>query len=126
MLAEVDWDIYQVDLLTRSHLAGKEMAVGRFYSERGYHGAALRRYEKVVRDYQTSNQTPEALYRLVESYLALGLTEEADRVDSVAVYNYPDSFWTKELLALAEDPERSLPKGMFQRAIETVSDLFDR
>lgn len=112
--------------LTRSHLAGKEMAVGRFYSERGYYGAALRRYEKVVRDYQTSNQTPEALYRLVESYLALGLIDEADRVGSVAVYNYPDSFWTNELLALAEDPERSLPKGMFQRAIESVSDLFDR
>jgi outer membrane protein assembly factor BamD len=102
------------------------MAVGRFYSERSHYGAALRRYEKVVRDYQTSNQTPEALYRLVESYLALGLIEEADRVGSVAVYNYPDSFWTKELLALAEDPGRSLPKGMFQRTIESVSDLFDR
>ncbi|MEK9853543.1 MAG: outer membrane protein assembly factor BamD [Rhodobiaceae bacterium] len=112
--------------LTRSHLAGKEMAVGRFYSERGYYAAALRRFEKVARDYQTSNQTPEALYRMVEAYLALGLTEEADRVGSVAVYNYPDSFWTGELLALAENPERSLPSGMFQRAIESVSDLFDR
>ena len=112
--------------LARSHLAGKEMAVGRFYSERGHYSAALRRYERVVRDYQTSNQVPEALYRTVEAYLALGLIEEADRVGSVAVYNYPESFWTQELLALAEDPERSLPKGMFQRAIESVSDLFDR
>ena len=112
--------------LARSHLAGKEMAVGRFYAERGYHAAALRRFEKVVQDYQTSNQVPEALYRMVEAYLTLGLVDEADRVGSVAVYNYPDSFWTKELLSLAEDPERSLPKGMFQRAIETLSDLFDR
>ncbi|MGB1176307.1 MAG: outer membrane protein assembly factor BamD [Candidatus Puniceispirillaceae bacterium] len=112
--------------LASSHLAGKEMAVGRFYSERAHYAAALRRFEKVVRDYQTSNQTPEALYRMVEAYLALGLTEEADRVGSVAVYNFPDSFWTKELLALAENPERSLPKGMFQRAIESVSDLFDQ
>ena len=112
--------------LARSHLAGKEMAVGRFYSERGYYAAAIRRFEVVVRDYQTSNQIPEALYRMVEAYLALGLTDEADRVGSVAVYNFPESFWTKELLALAEDPERSLPKGMFQRAIESVSDLFDR
>ena len=112
--------------LARSHLAGKEMAVGRFYSERGHYSAALRRFEKVVRDYQTSNQTPEALYRMVEAYLALGLTEEADRVGSVAAYNFPDSYWTGELLALAEDPERALPKGMFQRAIESVSDLFDR
>ena len=112
--------------LARSHLAGKEMAVGRFYSERGYYSAALRRFEKVARDYQTSNQTPEALYRMVEAYLALGLTEEADRVGSVAAYNFPDSYWTGELLALAENPERALPKGMFQRAIESVSDLFDR
>ena len=63
---------------------------------------------------------------MVEAYLALGLTEEADRVGSVAAYNFPDSYWTGELLALAEDPGRALPKGMFQRAIESVSDLFDR
>ena len=62
--------------LARSHLAGKEMAVGRFYSERGHYSAALRRFEKAVRDYQTSNQTPEALYGMVEAYLALGLIEE--------------------------------------------------
>ena len=112
--------------LARSHLAGKEMAVGRFYAERGYYAAALRRFERVVRDHQTSNQVPEALYRMVESYLALGLVDEADRVGSVAAYNFPDSYWTGELLALAEDPGRALPKGMFQRAIESVSDLFDR
>ncbi len=111
--------------LARSHLAGKEMAVGRFYAERGYYAAALRRFERVVRDHQTSNQVPEALYRMVESYLALGLVDEADRVGSVAVYNYPDSFWTTELLALAEDPERSLPKGIFQRTVDSVASLFD-
>jgi len=111
--------------LARSHLAGKEMAVGRFYAERGYYAAALRRFERVVRDHQTSNQVPEALYRMVESYLALGLVGEADRVGSVAVYNYPDSFWTTELLALAEDPERSLPKGIFQRTVDSVASLFD-
>jgi hypothetical protein len=44
----------------------------------------------------------------------------------VAVYNYPDSFWTKELLALAQDPSRKLPKGMFERAIDSVAGLFDR
>ena len=78
-----------------------------------------------MREYQTSNQVPEALYRMVESYLALGLIEEADRVGSVAVYNYPDSFWTGELLALAEDPERSFPKGIFQRTVDSVASLFD-
>ena len=63
---------------------------------------------------------------MVEVYLALGLIDEADRVGSVAVYNYADSFWTKELLALAEDPWRELPKGSFQRAIESVAGLFDQ
>ena len=111
--------------LARSHLAGKEMAVGRFYAERGHYAAALRRFERVIRDHQTSNQVPEALYRMVESYLALGLVDEADRVGSVAVYNYPDSFWTTELLALAEDPGRSLPKGIFQRTVDSVASLFD-
>ena len=111
--------------LARSHLAGKEMAVGRFFIERRHYAAALRRFERVVREYQTSNQVPEALYRMVEAYLALGLIEEADRVGSVAVYNYPDSFWTSELLALAEDPERSLPQGIFQRTVDSVASLFD-
>lgn len=111
--------------LARSHLAGKEMAVGRFYAKRGFYAAALRRFERVIREHQTSNQVPEALYRMVESYLALGLIDEADRVGSVAVYNYPDSFWTQELLALAEDPQRSLPKGIFQRTVESVASLFD-
>ncbi|MEC8552881.1 MAG: outer membrane protein assembly factor BamD, partial [Pseudomonadota bacterium] len=92
----------------------------------GHHAAALRRFETVVRDYQTTNQVPEALYRMVEVYLALGLVDEADRVGSVAVYNYAESFWTQELLALAEDPSRELPKGMFRRAIESVAGLFDR
>ena len=79
----------------------------------------------MVREYQTSNQVPEALYRMVEAYLALGLVEEADRVGSVAVYNYPDSFWTSELLALADDPERSLPQGIFHRTVDSVASLFD-
>lgn len=111
--------------LASSHLAGKEMAVGRFYVETGHYGAALRRFERVVRDYQTSNQVHEALYRMVEAYLALGLVEEADRVGSVAVYNYPDSYWTKELLVLVEDPERNFPVGIFQRTVESVASLFD-
>ena len=111
--------------LARSHLAGKEMAVARFYVQNGHYTAAIRRFKKVVTEHETSNQVPEALYRLVESYLALGLVDEADRVGSVAVYNFPDSFWTQELLKLAEDPSRELPKGMFQRAIESVASLFD-
>ena len=83
--------------LTRSHLAGKEMAVGRFYLNAGHHGAAINRFQNVVRDYDTTNQVPEALYRLIESYLSLGIQDEAERVLQVAEFNYPDSIWTKRV-----------------------------
>ena len=54
--------------LARSHLAGKEMAVGRFYLNKGHFGAALTRFETVVSNYDTANQVPEALYRMAEAY----------------------------------------------------------
>ncbi len=110
--------------LARSHLAGKEMAVGRYYLKSGHYGAALRRFEVVINDYQTSNQTPEALFRMTEAYLALGLLEEADRTGSVATYNFPDSIWTARLLEMQADPERELPKGFFQRSVEGLTGIF--
>jgi outer membrane protein assembly factor BamD len=110
--------------LARSHLAGKEMAVGRYYLKSGHYGAALRRFQRVIDDFQTSNQTPEAMFRMTEAYLALGLVEEADRVATVATYNYPDSVWTGRLGELQANPERELPKGIFQRSIERVTGIF--
>ena len=62
--------------LTRSHLAGKEMAVGRFYLEQEHYAAALTRFAYVIRDYDRTNQVPEALYRMAESYLSLGLRKK--------------------------------------------------
>lgn len=112
--------------LTRSHMAGKEMAVGRFYLKREQYGAAIRRFERVVTEFDTTNQAPEALFRLTEAYLALGLIEEAGRVGSVASYNYPDSVWTGRLRELAADPERDLPVGLFEQAVNTITGLFDR
>lgn len=79
--------------LTRDHLAGKEMEVGRFYQKRLFYQAALGRYQRVVSDFQTTTQTPEALHRLVECYLALGLTDEAQKSAAVLGYNYPGSEW---------------------------------
>ncbi len=111
--------------LARSHLAGKEMAVGRFYVQRQHYGAALRRFQSVVDNYDTTNQVPEALYRMVEAYIALGLIDEASRVGSVAVYNYPNSIWTARLLELQADPTRELPKGMFERTVDSVTGLFE-
>ena len=67
------------------------MAVGQFYIERRHYAAALRKFERVVRDYQTGNRVPEALYRMVEAYLALGLVERTGRFRRGATI---DSFWT--------------------------------
>ena len=111
--------------LTRSHLAGKEMAVGRYYLNNHFYSAALRRFRVVIETYDTTNQVPEALHRSAEAYLALGLTDEASRMQKVAVYNYPDSIWTQHLNKLLIDPERSTPKSMLERSVNAVTSIFD-
>ena len=93
--------------LTLSHLAGKEMAVGRFYLKAGHYDAALRRFAKVIDNYETSNQVPEALYRMVEGYLALGLDIEAERSAAVLQYNFPTSLWTERMAYLIENPSEN-------------------
>ena len=82
--------------LASSNLAGKEMAVGRFYFRQGYISAAINRFKKVTDEYQSSNQVPEALYRLIASYSVMNLQEEATRSLRVAQYNFPNSTWTKK------------------------------
>jgi outer membrane protein assembly factor BamD len=79
--------------LVHDHLAGKEMEVGRFYQGRGQHLAALNRFRMVVDKFQTTSHVPEALLRLAESYTALGLPEEAQKVAAILGYNYPASEW---------------------------------
>lgn len=79
--------------LCRDHLAGQEMAVGRFYQEQGKHAAAINRFQKVVDDYQRTAQVPEALYRLTESYVIIGVPEEAKRAAAILGHNYPASEW---------------------------------
>ena len=73
------------------HLAGKEMEIGRYYLKRGNYTAAINRFRVVVQDYQTTSHTPEALHRLVESYLALGLAAEAQTAAAILGYNYQSS-----------------------------------
>ena len=79
--------------LCRDHLAGKEMAIGRYYEKQHLYAAAIGRYQRVVDDFQTTNHTPEALSRLTEIYLKMGLVDEAKRTASVLSYNYPGSPW---------------------------------
>jgi outer membrane protein assembly factor BamD len=87
--------------LTRDHLAGKEMAVGRYYLKRGNYIAAINRFKRVINDYQTTSHVPEALHRLVESYTAIGLHDEARRAASVLGHNYPGSDWYADSYSLA-------------------------
>jgi outer membrane protein assembly factor BamD len=77
----------------RDHLAGKEMEIGRYYLKQGQYLAAMNRFKRVVDDYQTTTHVPEALERLIECDLALGLTSEAKRNAAVLGYNYPGSKW---------------------------------
>jgi outer membrane protein assembly factor BamD len=79
--------------LINDHLAGKEMEIGRFYQRSGKWIAATLRFRKVVDQYQTTNHTPEALERLVECYLALGIPQEAQKAAAVLGRNYPGSDW---------------------------------
>lgn len=77
--------------LAFDHLAAKEMEIGRYYLKRGHYTAAINRFRVVVEQYQTTSQTPEALMRLVESYLALGFTKEAQTAGAILGYNYQSS-----------------------------------
>jgi outer membrane protein assembly factor BamD len=79
--------------MVNDQLAGKEMTIGRYYLHQGDTLAAIGRFRTVVDKYQTTSHTPEALYRLVESYLTLGLMDEAKRNGAVLGYNYPGDQW---------------------------------
>lgn len=82
--------------LTRDHLAGKEMRVGRFYQSQRNFVAAMGRFNNVIHKYGTTTHVPEALHRLTEVYLAMGLQAEAIRTAAVLGYNYPNSSWYRD------------------------------
>jgi outer membrane protein assembly factor BamD len=86
--------------LAFDHLAGKEMEIGRYYLRRGNFAAAINRFRVVVEQYQTTSHTPEALHRLVEAYLSLGLTEEAQTAGAILGYNFQSTDWYQDSFAL--------------------------
>ena len=92
----------KVDLV-RDHLAGKEMEVGRFYGRRGQWLAASMRYRSVVDQFQTTSHAPEALLRLTEAYLNLGLREEAKKSAAVLGANYPGTDWYERAYKLVNE-----------------------
>jgi outer membrane protein assembly factor BamD len=115
--------------LCRDHLAGKEMEIGRWYESQHLYEAAIGRFQRVVDDYQTTNHVPEALLRLTEVYLKLGLTDEAKRTAAVLGYNYPGSGWYEDSYAnlfdngLVQQPGPARPpdsRGFFARAWNSI------
>jgi outer membrane protein assembly factor BamD len=86
--------------LAFDHLAGKEMEIGRYYLGRDHFTAAINRFRVVVEAYQTTSHTPEALYRLVEAYLALGLTDEAQTAGAILGMNFQSTVWYADAFAL--------------------------
>ena len=77
--------------LAYHHLAAKEMEIGRYYLKRGHYTAAINRFRVVVEEYQTTTHTPEALMRLVEAYLALGLNDQAQTAGAILGHNFKSS-----------------------------------
>lgn len=96
--------IIKLDLV-KDHLAGKEMEVGRYYLKGNKLIAAINRFKIVVDNYQTTNHTPEALYRLSYSYLRMGIKDEAVKYAAVLGHNYPDSQWYKRSYELLQGSE---------------------
>ncbi|MEM9838323.1 MAG: outer membrane protein assembly factor BamD [Pseudomonadota bacterium] len=129
--------------LTRDHLAGKEMDIGRYYLRRNQHVAAIGRFNNVIEKYQTTGHVPEALHRSVEAYLELGLVDEARRHAAILGYNYPDSEWYDDTFRifrrnfqglielqernalLREEREELSPEERLERAGRNIGDIDD-
>ena len=105
--------------LTNDHLAGKEMAVGRYYLHQGDYIGAINRFRTVITQYQTTREVEEALARVAEAYMAMGIVEEAQTAAAILGHNYPSSQWYKDTYALItshglkpeEHPESWLTKA---------------
>ncbi|MDX1950026.1 MAG: outer membrane protein assembly factor BamD [Rickettsiales bacterium] len=134
--------------LIRSHLAGKEMEVGRFYAKRKNYIAALNRYKEVLNQYDDTEQAEEALYRLVETNLILGIDSEAIKYAGILGYNYPSSKWYKRsyrlikgdvktekteeddgffsFLSFSDDEDEEAPELKSEGDNIKIDDLFDK
>jgi len=97
--------------LVNDHLAGKEMEIGRFYERTGQWLAAQIRFQNVVEGFQTTSHTPEALYRLTETNLALGVPAEAKKYAAVLGANYPGSEWYERAYELIREEAPELAGG---------------
>lgn len=114
--------------LTVDHLAGKEMSVGRYYQDRNEFLAAINRFKSVIDSYQTTTHVPEALARLTECYLALGLEGEAKRTAAVLGHNFPGSeYYSESYALLVDDDTIKVPesdKSWWDSATQSITNLF--
>ena len=113
-------------LVARDHLAGKGMEVGRYYYRQGAYLAGINRFKRVVQDYRNTSQTPEALYRLTEGYMALGVVSEAQTAAALLGTNYPQSQWYKDAYQLVANdglaPEAN-KESWISKAFDAVNPL---
>ncbi len=109
--------------LANDHLAGKQMTIGRYYLSRKNYLAALNRFQTVIRDYQTTTHVPEALHRLVEINLALGIDKEAQATGAVLGYNFPGSDWYLDSYALLTGQDLR-PEAQDESWIGSVWNIF--
>lgn len=113
---------FKLDLL-RDHLAGKEMDVGRYYLRQRSYLAAVNRFKVVVDQFQTTSHVPEALHRMVECYVALGLPDQAQQTAAVLGHNFPGSPWYADTYALIMDknPKSVLPQKQAPKAEQVAA-----
>ncbi|EPY03174.1 outer membrane protein assembly factor BamD [Magnetospirillum fulvum] len=112
--------------LSRDHMAGKEMSVGRYYLNTKQYLAALNRFKIVTEQFQTTSHVPEALHRMVEIYTILGLDDEARRTAAVLGHNFPGTDWYQDSYAIAvegdHDPSKSLLQSSWTDSLAFWSD----
>lgn len=107
--------------LARDHLAGKEMEIGRFYQKLTLYIAAIIRYRVVIDQFDTTSHVPEALYRLVESYLSLGIPDEAQAAAAVLGHNFPGSKWYERAYKLMAKAPKMAPAAPGETTIVPVA-----
>ena len=110
-------------VLARDHLAGKEMEVGRYYLKKRAYTASINRFKTVVSNYQRTTHTPEALYRLTEAYLALGIRSESQTAAAVLGHNYPNSDWYRDAYSLLSGEGLSPVENKSSWISQALSDL---
>lgn len=110
--------------LTQDQLAGKHMEIGRFYQVRNMHTGAINRFRRVIKDYSTTSHVSEALFRLSESQLFLGLREDAQMAAAVLGYNYPNSAWYRKAYDLLVHNQLT-PKAQSKSWLKDIFDMLN-